>query len=88
MEGNKKVYKSLKYITMLTQLGISVVSPLIVCVPLAVWLKGRFALGDWIVLAGILLGIASGFYSFWQAIKKFAADMNKEQEEYKKSMEE
>ena len=86
MNGNKKIYKSLKYITMLTQLGISVMSPLIICIFVSIWLKNRYSLGDWAVLAGILLGIASGLTSFWNYIKKFTSDMQKEQEEYKKSL--
>ncbi len=88
MEGNKKIYKSLKYMTMLTQLGISVVAPLILCIPAAIWIKSKLNLGDWVVLVGVMLGIASGCYSFWQSLKKFIKDMHKEQEEYKKSMKE
>lgn len=84
MNANKKVYKYLKYFTMISQLGISVVAPLALCIIGALWLKNRFSLGDWVVLAGILLGIASGISSFVNYLKGFLQDMRKSDEEYYK----
>ena len=48
----------------LTQLGLSVVLPLGGMTGLAIWLCGKFQLGRWVVLIGILLGFilaVSGF---------------------------
>ena len=51
------LYKDLRLLVWLTQLGISVVMPLGGCVWLGVWLRQRFDLGIWVVLAGILVGL-------------------------------
>lgn len=45
----------------LTQLGFSIVSPLLLCFLGAVWLRNRFALGGWIVVIGLLLGLGGAF---------------------------
>lgn len=49
--------KELSLVTWLTQLGLSVAAPLAGCIWLAVWLRQRFDLGGWVLLAGIFLGI-------------------------------
>lgn len=49
--------KDINLLVWLTQLGISVVAPLGGFVWLAVWLRSRFDLGAWIVIAGVLLGV-------------------------------
>lgn len=47
----------LKYIVWVTTLGLSLVTPLVLCVLGANWLRTRFALGIWIILLGIALGL-------------------------------
>ena len=51
--------KDVKLLVWLTQLGISVAAPLGGFIWLGVWLRQRFDLGIWVVLAGIFLGIVS-----------------------------
>ena len=41
----------------LTQLGISVAVPPVAFTLLGVWLRERFALGSWVVIAAVALGI-------------------------------
>lgn len=50
----------MKWMTLLiwlTQLSISVVGPLGGFVLLSVWLRNKFDLGVWIVIAGIVIGV-------------------------------
>jgi hypothetical protein len=49
--------KDLTLIVWLTQLGFSVAVPLAGFVLLAVWLKDRFGLGQWVIYVGIGLGL-------------------------------
>jgi len=51
------LFKDLKAIVWLMQLGISVAVPMLMFVLGAVWLRGRFGLGAWIIVVGVLLGI-------------------------------
>ncbi len=48
----------LRYLIYFTQVGVSVVTPPILCCFGALWLKSRFSLGNGVVIVGIVLGIA------------------------------
>lgn len=49
--------KNLSLIVWLTQLGFSVAFPMAGFILLAVWLRERFGLGVWVLIAGIVLGL-------------------------------
>ena len=57
---------------MITQFGLGTATPMILCILAAVWLKNRFALGDWAVLTGVLLGVGSGFMSMIKMIRQMS----------------
>lgn len=54
MQSMMKVLRNLVWIT---QLGLSVVTPLVLFVLLAVWLHDRFGWGTWVIWVGVALGI-------------------------------
>ncbi len=60
--------KTFKYLSWLTQLGVSIVAPPLLCVWACWWLQRRFGLGVWVMILGILFGLggsvssAAGFY--------------------------
>lgn len=56
--------KQLRLLIWITQLGLSIAVPLAGFVLLAVWLRNRFGWGDWVLIPGILLGLASAADSF------------------------
>lgn len=49
--------KNLSLLVWLTQLGLSVVVPLIGFVLLGVWLNNRFSLGSWVNVVCVILGL-------------------------------
>lgn len=51
----------LKGLVWLSQLGISIVSPLILCLFGSVWLRNRYGLGSWLIVLGLLLGLLGSF---------------------------
>lgn len=53
----KELYKIAGSLVWLTQFGLSVAGPLVLCVLGAVWLQRQFSLGGWVVLLGMALGI-------------------------------
>ena len=59
----------MKELTLLTQLGLSVAIPLAGFVWLAVWLQGKFGLGKWVVILGIVLGLYCAIYNGVQSLK-------------------
>lgn len=73
--------KNLQLLTWLTQLGLSTAVPLAGFVLLAVWLKNRFGLGNWVLFAGIGLGVVSavdGFYKSLKALDNLTRDKKKD----------
>lgn len=61
--------KELTLLTWLTQLGLSVALPLIGFVFLGLWLRSQFGWGNWVLWAGIALGIVSAFDGLRQSLK-------------------
>ena len=51
--------KDINLLVWVTQLGLSVVAPLAGFVLLAVWLRNKFQLGTWVVIAGVVIGLIS-----------------------------
>lgn len=61
--------KEFNLLIWLAQLGISVAVPLTVCIWGAAWLQNRFALGPWVMLIGIMLGLYLAYDAFRTSIK-------------------
>ena len=61
--------RDLKMLVWLTQLGLSIARPPAGFVWLAVWLRGRFSLGNWVIFVGIVLGIAGAVDGFRSSLK-------------------
>ena len=60
--------KALRNLAWLTQLGLSIAAPPLLCIWGCWWLQERFSLGGWIIVVGIVLGLGGsvssglGFY--------------------------
>ena len=61
--------KDLNLIVWLTQLGLSVALPLAGFIFLALWLRTTFSLGNWILWAGIIIGIIAAIDGLLQSLK-------------------
>ena len=59
-------FEVLKNLSWLTQLGLSVAAPPVLCLLLANWLSRRFGLGGWVYLAAVVLGLGAAACTFWQ----------------------
>jgi len=69
--------KNLKLLSWLTQLGLSTAIPLAGFVLLALWLKNRFFLGNWVLFVGIALGLicaVNGFYRNLKLLNEYSKD--------------
>ncbi|MGH9750272.1 MAG: AtpZ/AtpI family protein [Candidatus Polarisedimenticolia bacterium] len=51
-----------------TQAGMILVTPIAAAGFAGYWLDGRLGTGPWLLLAGMLLGMASGFISFFRFV--------------------
>ena len=68
-------------LAMVTQFGISTITPMLLCIFAALWLKNKFALGDWVVLIGVFMGIGSGFLSMMKMIRQMSELSKKEDDD-------
>ena len=69
MEKHRFLSEVAENLALLTQLGLSVAIPPLLCLAAAGWLRSRFDLGLWIMVVGLLLGIGGGMTSFWKLWK-------------------
>lgn len=72
----KSWMKSLKHLSWLTQAGVSIAAPLLLCLAGSLWLQHQFSLGVWMPLLGVALGLggaASSLVAFFRVIQKEAA---------------
>lgn len=78
----REVYRSF---LMLGQLGLSIVTPTILCLLFSWWLASHLDFGMWIYIPGFVLGMggsASVAYEFYRSLEK--QDKRKEEREGKK----
>lgn len=61
--------KDLSLLVWLTQLGLSTVSPLAVCVLLSVWLRQQYSLGSWVIWVGAIVGSILAIDGFRTSMK-------------------
>ena len=69
--------KNLGMIVWLTQLGLSVALPPAGFILLAVWLRDRFAWGNWVIWVGVALGIicaVDGLRTSLKAMERMSRD--------------
>ncbi len=61
LQNGKRKWAALRYLVYFTQVGFTLVTPPLLLSFGALWLRRKFGLGNWIVIAGILLGVAVAF---------------------------
>jgi hypothetical protein len=72
---NRKPFAKL---TLITQFGVSLISPILLCLFVSIWIQERFQIGYWVVIIGILLGIAAMMNTFYRFYKKYTSEEDKE----------
>ena len=58
-------YKALEDLVWLTQLGLNMLLPLVMCLGGAWWAVNNWSWPEWVFLPAILLGLAAGAQNFW-----------------------
>lgn len=78
MNKNKKRAQTVRALGMISGFGISMITPIALCVFVALKLKNRFNLSNAVVVFAVVLGAAS---SFWTMIKiiKSVSDLKKDE---------
>ena len=71
-------FRFLKNLVWMTQLGLSIAAPLVLCILGAVWLRDRFGWGGWVVALGILIGLGAAVSSLWSSFKSIQRQAGEE----------
>ena len=84
----KNLSEILKHISMLGQLGLNIIIPIIVCVLVCWLLTDKAGVGEWVYVPGLILGIGASFmsgYKFYLSeTKKAAKDKDKNKVSFNK----
>ena len=63
-------YKALEDLVWLTQLGLNMLLPLVMCLGGCWWAVSRWGWPMWVYLPAVLLGLAAGAQNFWVFVKE------------------
>lgn len=74
----------IKNITLLTQFGLSLLTPTLLCLGICWWLCSRFGLGGWVYIPGFFFGLGG---SAMVAYKLYCSVMHKHKKEQKEKKE-
>lgn len=70
-------YKYIKALSYITQLGMNIVTPIILCIIISIYIKNKFRLSNYVVVFGIIIGCGAGFMSLINFIKYVAKENSK-----------
>ena len=70
-----------RYLILVTQVGFSVIVPTVLMTLLGIWLDQKLGT-RFLVIIGVVLGIAGGVTAAWHFIRRFMPENDKEREEY------
>lgn len=79
----KNLNSILRQISQLTQLGLSLVIPTLLCVLLCSWLTGK-GVGQWVYIPGLILGLGSSFMTAYKFYLAQMRDIEKDKKNKKK----
>ena len=71
----------LRNVTMLSQLGLSFITPLLLCLALCWFIISKTGVGVWVYIPGFIFGLGS---SFMVAYRLYLSVLKKEEKEKKK----
>lgn len=80
--------KNMKYITMFTQLGLSLVVPLLICLGICWWLSTRMGVGGWVYIPGFFFGLGGLVMTMYKFYLSIVGKQKKEEKEKKVSFNE
>lgn len=60
----------LKYISLVTQLGLTVISSILIFLVGAIYLEKKFQTEGVLILIGVLIGVAAGVFAAYKLLKK------------------
>ncbi|MEA2096104.1 MAG: AtpZ/AtpI family protein [Candidatus Cloacimonadota bacterium] len=60
----------LKYISLITQLGLTIISSILIFLVGAIYMEKKFQTEGVLILVGVLIGVAAGVFAAYKLLKK------------------
>jgi len=79
----KNISDALKNISMLAQLGLSLITPLLVCLAICWYLDAKLGLGSWVYIPGFFFGLGGSFTFAWKVYLSVMHDEDKKKSDRK-----
>lgn len=76
----------IKNITLLTQFGLSFVTPVFLCLALCWWLNSYAGIGGWVYIPGFFFGLGGSFMVAYKLYLKVTDQQKKEDRKKKKKV--
>jgi positive regulator of sigma E activity len=86
MKNMKSLADIIKNITMLTQFGLSFITPLLLCLALCWWLCTHVGLGGWVYIPGFFFGLGGSFTVAYKLYLSVTNQQKKQKEKTKKTV--
>ena len=67
MKNRKNSFRSL---TTISQFGINMITPIVMCIALGVWIGDKYNM-DWIVIPLFFVGALAGYNSIFRMVQKY-----------------
>lgn len=80
MKDRNNKAEILRGLSMLTQLGMSIAVPPILCIFFGLWLQRKFSLGDWLIPVCLVVGLISSGCSFASFLRTARYKVKKEEQ--------
>lgn len=89
MSGSRRIQMNkwadiLKNVSLLTQFGLSLITPLLFCLFISGWLAGQFDLGGWVYIPGFFFGLGGSASVAWKFYVRETSHGSGKQSEQKK----
>ncbi len=81
---NRNPFESVKYLVYITQFGLSLVLPVLLCLLGAKWLQGQFGAGGWIYAVGLAVGLLAAAGSLGAYFRFVQRETKKAEEAHRK----
>ena len=75
--------KVVERLAMITQMGLTIIAPTVLCILLCWWLDFKYDIGAWIYIIGFVFGLGGSFMS---AYKIYVSEVGKAKKESKKKV--
>ena len=69
MQKPNRWMETMRGLSYLTQVGLSVAAPIILCLLGGLWLRKKLGLPPWVLLIAMLVGLISGLMSLWKFLQ-------------------